>query len=118
MLSRTLHQWPELGQHVLGRLSQGGAAADQIIGPAAPRIKWRTRHGEYLASLFERKPGGDQRARARRRLDHQHPQRHSRNDAVAPRKVPRLRLAAERQFGDDRSVPAQSIVRLTVTRSR
>ena len=73
---------------------------------AAARVERRARHGEDFAALFERESGGDQRARFRRRLDHDHAQRHPGDDAVAAREMPRLRLGAERQFGDDRPLRA------------
>ncbi len=86
----------------------------QIVGAAAARVERRARHGEDLAALLERETRGDQRARLRRRLDHDDAERHARDDAVAAREMARLRLGAERQFGDDRAVPRERLVEAAI----
>jgi len=90
----------ELRQHVVGAFGEMGAAADEIVGAAAARIERRARHGEDFAALLQRKARGDERARAERRLHHQHAQATPKR-AVAAREMARLRLGAERHLGDD-----------------
>ena len=62
-----------------------------------------TRNGVHLAPLFRRQPRGDQRAAGGTCLDHQHTQRESADDAVAPGKVCRQRRAVQRQLRNQRA---------------
>ena len=57
----------------------------------------------HLAALFCRKPRGDQRTAGRAGLHHQHAQRQTADDAVAPRKVTRLRRTCQWQLGHQRA---------------
>ena len=61
------------------------------------------RHREDLAVLFERHPGGDQRAAFLSRLNDYDPEAEPRYEAVAGREVLGHRWRSDRQFADDRA---------------
>src|SRR5215471_10879046 len=92
------------------------AAASRSAKTVRAGSGWRARYREHLASLLQREARGDQRARFRRRLDDDNAARHARDDAVAAREMPRLRLRAERQFGNDRAALDKCVVEVLVLR--
>ena len=55
--------------HVGGFGYRRCALLEKTVGAFAAGIEWRAGHREDLASLFARKPRGDQRARAARGLN-------------------------------------------------
>ncbi len=77
-----------------------GALLDQMVAAFGPRIERRAGDGKDLAVLLERQPRRDQRARALGRLDHHDPERQTRDQPVAARKILRPRLPAHRHFGE------------------
>ena len=89
-----------LSEHVGERLGQVRALPDQVVRAAAARVERRAGHREQLPPVLLRQPRGDQAARARRRLDHDHAERQPGDDPVAAREVPGLRRGAERRLGD------------------
>jgi len=100
-----LSQWVvrQVVQHVLRRLRQVGALADQVVAAARARVERRARHREQFPPRLLREPGGDQAARAERCFHHDHAQRQASDDAVAAGKVARLRRRAERRFTHHRT---------------
>ena len=85
---------------MLGRGHQGRALSNEHVGAGGARIERQAGNSEDLAPLLHRKTRRDQRSRAACRLDHHHPTRKPRDDAVAPRKVAPARLAGDRHFGE------------------
>jgi hypothetical protein len=79
------------------------ALLDEPIRAFRPRIERRARNREHFATLFERKPRGDQRARALGRFDDDDPKRHAGDQPVAAREILRAGFPAERHFGRLRS---------------
>ncbi len=73
--------------HVVDALADRRALADQVVGPARPRIERRAGHGQHLAALLVGQPGGDQRSRAHLGLDHHHGRGEARDQPVAAREV-------------------------------
>ena len=59
--------------HVRGVLDQRRAVADQLVAALRARVERRAGHRHHLAARLGGQPRGDQRARARRRLDHHRP---------------------------------------------
>ena len=91
--------------HVGGFRHQRGALLEQLVAALRARIERRAGHREHLAALLEREAGGDQRARALRRLDDHHARRKARDEPVAAGKVARARLPAHRHFRDQARLP-------------
>ena len=68
--------------NIFSALHQYRAVADQAVGATAARVERRARHREHLAALFAGETSGNQRARARRRLDHDDTARQAGNDRL------------------------------------
>ena len=103
------HDRLQHGDDIGGLGHRRRALLDQAVGAFRARIERRARHGKHFAALFERQPRRDQRARAFGRLDDDDAEREPGNQAIAPRKIPRAGLPAERHFGD-RDAGRQNLV--------
>ena len=68
--------------NVVRALDQGSPLANQAVGPARARVQRRAGDRHHLASLLQREPRRDQRAGARRALDHHHAAGQPCDDAV------------------------------------
>ena len=79
----------------------------QAVRALRARIERRARYRKHFAALLERKPRGDQRARALRGLDDDDAERQPGNQPVAPREIARARLPAERHFATAQRLPAK-----------
>ncbi len=60
ILHKTINQWGELGQNVIGTLDEFRALPDQVVTTACHRVVNRTRNGEYLAALLTRQACRDE----------------------------------------------------------
>ena len=81
-IERLAQDGPQHCDDVLRFGDQRGALLQQAVATLGARIERRAWDREDLAALFEREPGGDERARAARRLDHHDPDREARDQAV------------------------------------
>ena len=61
-------QGAELGKHVVRGFDQLGTLPEQAVAAARHRVVDRARHREHLAPRLGGQAGGDQRARAARRI--------------------------------------------------
>ena len=93
---RSRRREAERVEHVLERGRGRRARAQQRVDALAERRPGRAGHREHIASQRERVIGGDQRARATRRLDHDRDARERRDQAVADREPPGGRLHPRR----------------------
>ena len=90
----------ELGQHVARVLDQGGAVAEELVAADRERAEDAPRHRHHLLAQPERGVGGDQRARALCRLDHDHQLGEGGDGAVAAREVAPVRRRPVRELAD------------------
>lgn len=81
---------PQRLDHIGGRAHQNRAIADQLVAACGAGIEGVAGYRQHIAPLIRRLFRGDERAGARRRLDHHNSAGHARYDAVAQRKMPRL----------------------------
>src|SRR6266851_605317 len=79
---------PEAREHVCGARQRRRPELEQRIRPRRERRRDLTRHGENLAALLEREIGGDQRAAALARLDHDGRRGEAGDDSITRRKPP------------------------------
>src|SRR5690606_17260804 len=63
------------------------ALLDQVVRAGRARVERMPGHGEHLPALIGRAACRDERARTAGRLDHHHPEREARDDAVAAREI-------------------------------
>src|SRR5215469_5111235 len=89
----------ERGENVVGRFGKRRAVANETVRAFRTGIERGARHRENLAALLQGIVGRDQGARALRRFDNNHASRKARDDAIAARKMARLRRLAKRHFG-------------------
>ena len=110
-----------IGRAAASMTSSGSVAIvapvlEQAVGAFRARVERMARHGEHLAALLGGHAGGDQRARAPRRLDDQHAQRDAGDDAVAAGEVLGARHEARRVLADQAAALADPALQLGVLR--
>ena len=72
------------------------------------------RHAENLPAELHRQPRGNQRAAVLRPLDDHDTQRHTRDDAIADRKIFRRGMRMQRKFADDRAALQHFVVEFSI----
>ena len=91
------------GNDIVGVGHWRGALLDQAVGAFRAWIERRARHGKNFAPLLEREPRGDQRTGTLGRFDDDDAERHTRDQPIAARKIPRPRLPSRAAFQSPRA---------------
>ena len=77
------HDVTELFEDICDALHQPGTPGDKLVTSPAERVIDGMGQREHLPVLLQSQPGGDQGAAPERRLDHQHTQTETADQAVA-----------------------------------
>jgi hypothetical protein len=96
----TRHLRREVFNNVLDAIHQHCAFPKQSIAAAGLAAERASRNGEDLPILFERHPGGYQRAAFLRRFDDDHAERKAGQDTVAAGEILGQRRGAQREFAE------------------
>ena len=81
-----------------------------MVGSPRPGVDGRSGDGKDLAALFQCHPGGDQRPRARARLDDDHAPGDARNQTVAAGEITGQGQGAGRNLGDQGAFGDDSLI--------
>lgn len=96
----TRHLRRQVLDHVLDTINQHRAFPKQSIATAGLAAERASRNGEDLPILFERHPGGYQRAAFLRRLHDHYAERKAGQDTVATGEILGQRRSAQREFAE------------------
>ena len=95
--------------HVLGRADEDRAVPDQHVAPGGAGVEGMAGDREHFTVVVERVPRGQQTARLRRRLDHDHGLCQSGDDPVAGGEMAGLWLQADRCLADPKTLRADPV---------